>query len=629
MLFEVNTSDYYRDDDAAEAINTVIGALAVLEPVHRMSVADWADEHRRLDSQSSAEPGRWITARTEYQREPMNACSDPEVKEVVLMFASQTGKSEIILNTVGYHMQHDPAPVLLMQPTVEMAMAFSKDRISAGLIKPSPALRGLVKDTRLKDANNTTLHKVFPGGALSLVGANSPSALASRPIRIVLCDEVDRYPLSAGEEGDPVSLARRRSATFWNRKIIQVSTPTVKGVSKIEAAYEASDMRQFWVPCHECGEGQVLRWSNVIWDDGDPHSARYVCEHCGCMWTDGDRHKAINAGEWRAQKPFRGIAGFHMNGLYSPWVVLSDAVAEFLASKGDPMKMRAFVNTFFAETWEDEGDGVNDTEISDRVENYQGVPDEVVALTAGVDVQDDRLEIEVVGWGAGEESWQIHYEQLYGDPSAPDVWNRLSALLDMAWPHPGGVDMHILSAAIDSGGHHTRAVYDYAKRRGGNRVFAIKGVGGEGKPIMGRPSKNNIGKIPLYPVGVDTAKEVHFSRLKISEPGPGYCHFPKGRDSEYFRQLTAERRVVKYHRGFAKRTWQKIRTRNEALDLRVYAIAAFTLMNAPIDRLVHRFNAALEKAAKEGQREESVAKRNPLAQPVKPGARGGFANSWR
>jgi phage terminase large subunit GpA-like protein len=610
-----------------QALEHMAKAMRQLTPPPHLSISQWADLERRLDSQSSAEPGRWYTSRAEYQRGIMDACSDPTVKEVVVMCGSQSGKSEAILNTVGYHMHHDPCPILVLQPTVDMASAFSKDRITAGLIRPTPSLQGLVKDSKAKDANNTTLHKVFPGGALSLVGANSPSSLASRPIRVVLCDEVDRYPASAGEEGDPISLAKRRAATFWNRKVVLVSTPTNRGASRIESAYEETDQRKFMVPCPHCDHVQIMLWRNVQWEDSNPKTARYYCEECGAGWNEPERHQAVSKGNWVATKPFNGVAGFWFNALYSPWVDLVDTVEEFLAARKDPMRLKTFTNTILAETWEDQGEGIDDYAVSKRKEDYEGVPDDVVVLTCGVDVQDDRLEVEIVGWGAGEESWQIEYHVLYGDPSSPALWAKLDEVLLATYEHPSGEPMLIRATCIDSGGHHTRAVYNYAKTRAGHRVFAIKGVGGEGKPIVGRPSRNNIGKIPLYPIGVDTAKEVHYSRLRIEEPGGGYCHFQAKRDDEYFRQLTAEKQVIRYHKGYPARTWIKTRTRNEALDVRVYAIAAFHILNINIDSIVKRFHATINRKAEALSGHEEV-KPHPLATKKGP-KRGGFANNWR
>ncbi|MGI9142953.1 MAG: terminase gpA endonuclease subunit, partial [Fluviibacter sp.] len=355
--------------------------------------------------------------------------------------------------------------------------------------------------------------------------------------------------------------------------------------------------------------------------------ARYHCYECGAAWTESDRHMSVAHGKWVAHKPFNGAAGFWFNALYSPWVDLVDTVEEFLACRKDPMRLKTFVNTILAETWEDQGDGVDDYAVAKRKEDYDGIPDDVVLLTAGVDVQDDRLEVEIVGWGAGEETWQIDYQVLYGDPSSPQLWARLDEILLATYEHPLGEPMLIRSTCVDSGGHHTRAVYNYAKTRAGHRVFAIKGVGGEGKPIVGRPSKNNVGKVPLYAIGVDTAKELHYARLRIDEPGPGYCHFQAKRDDEYFRQLTAEKQVIKYHKGYPTRTWIKTRTRNEALDVRVYAIAAFHILNVNMDSIVRRFYANVSGRTVP-EKETKPVQPHPLV-PKKRPSKGGFANNWR
>jgi phage terminase large subunit GpA-like protein len=513
----------------------------------------------------------------------MDACSDPNIKQVVIMSGAQLGKSEALLNIIGYHIEHDPSPILLMQPTVEMAQSFSKDRITSGLLSTTPSLRGKVKDPRARDSGNTTLHKTFPGGALSMVGANSPAGLASRPIRIVLCDEVDRYPVSAGEEGDPVALATKRAMTFWNRKIVLVSTPTDKGASRIESAYQESDQRQYYVPCPHCDHMQTLRWAQVQWTEKKASTAAYYCEECGAAWSDVQRHKAVSNGRWVAAAPFYGIAGFHISSLYSPWVSIPDAVDEFLKSKRDPMRLKTWINTFLGETWEEQGDQVDEMDLIERSENWgDELPEEVLLLTAGVDVQDDRLEVEIVGWGRGEESWSIAYETMYGDPSSAELWNRLDITLARKFDHPRG-EMVIRSVCVDSGGHYTQQVYNYARLRSGRRVFAIKGIGGEGKPIVGRPTKNNIGKINLFPVGTDTAKELVYARLKIREEGEGYCHFPVGRSDEYFRMLTAEKKVTRYFKGRPRTEWAKVRTRNEALDCRVYATAALAILNLNLE----------------------------------------------
>ena len=548
----------------------------------------------------------------------MNALSDPTIETVVMMSSAQVGKTEILNNAVGFFISQDPSPMLVVQPTLDMAQTWSKDRL-APMLRDTPILAGLVKDPRSRDSGNTTLHKVFAGGHVTACGANSPSSLASRPVRVVFCDEVDRYPISAGSEGDPVSLAKKRATTFWNRKILLVSTPTNKGASRIEAAYEESDQRKFHICCPDCQHEQTLKWGQVKWETDKPETAKYVCEECGSLWDDAQRAKAIKKGRWIASKPTGKVAGFHLSALYSPWSPLADGVQDFLEAKKQPATLRVWVNTYLGETWEEEGDQIDDYSLANRAEEWDAIPEDVLLLTAGVDVQDDRLEAEVVGWGLDEESWSIAYKTFYGDPSAPHVWKDLDEFLNQTYEHESGQDMIVRATCIDSGGHNTQAVYKYVHPREGKRIFAIKGVGGEGKPIVGKPSKNNIGKIKLFPVGVDTAKLLLFSRFKIQDHGAGYCHFPVGREDEYFKQLTAEKIATRYHKGFARREFVKTRTRNEALDVRVYAMAALSLLNVNLASLAKR--AELRKQANE---EVKTTKQTSRARP-----QSSFVNGWR
>ena len=616
----MNWSDTIRAAQAKRLEARIAEAIRTsLKPPPRLSVSQWADRYRQLSSESSAEAGKWSTSRAEYQRGMMDAVSDASIETVVLMTAAQIGKTELINNVVGYHIHQDPAPMLVVQPTLEMAQTWSKDRL-APAVRDTPVLANKIKDPRSRDSGNTTLHKVFPGGHVTACGANSPSSLASRPCRMILCDEVDRYPPSAGTEGDPVSLAKKRSTTFWNRKIILVSTPTERGHSRIEQAYLESDQRKYFVSCPDCEEEQVLRWANVQWEQDKPATATYVCEHCGSCWSDAKRYRAIRYGKWKATSEGYGkTAGFHLSGLYSPWTPLEDSVRDFLASKRDPMRLKTWVNTFLGETWEDQGEQVDDHDLMQRAEDWGGeLPDEVLLLTAGVDVQDDRLEIEIVGWGRGEESWSIDYQTAYGDPSTADLWMQLDQILQQKFVHPTHGEMVIRSACVDSGGHYTQQVYNYCRARAGRKVFAIKGVGGEGKPIAGRPTKNNIGKINLFPVGTDTAKELIYSRLKIVEEGEGYCHFPVGRHEEYYRMLTAEKKVTKYFKGRPKREWVKIRTRNEALDCRVYATAALAILNINLEVVYRRAqNVVPSDPEKSVPRRPSVPRRSSFVHGYK------------
>lgn len=525
----------------------------------------------------------------------MDAVSDPAVHTVVGMTAAQVGKTELLNNLVGFHVDRDPSPILVLQPTLDMAKAWSKDRL-APMLRDTPCLRGKVKDARSRDSDNTVLHKVFPGGHITVAGANSAASLASRPIRIVIGDEIDRYPVSAGTEGDPVNLAKKRSTTFWNRKLVLMSTPTIKGASRIEAAYEASDKRRFYVPCPECGAEQTLRWRQVRWPPGEPEAAVYACEACQAQWDEGMRIRAVMAGSWRATEAFRGTAGFHLSALYSPWVRLGELAKEFLEAKPYPEQLKVVVNTVFGESWEDRGDHVDDSGLLTRREAYgPGVPLGVAVVTAGVDVQDDRVEVELVGWGRGEECWSLDYKVVRGDPSTAEVWNRLDDVLRAPLTREDGARLGVAAACVDTGGHHTHAAYRFCKDREGRRIWAIKGIAGPGRPIWPRrPSKKNVGRVNLYLVGVDAAKEYVFGRLKIAAPGPGYCHFPAHYDEEYFRQLTGEKIVTRYAKGFPVRQWVKIRARNDALDARAYNVAALSglmAMGVDVEREAERHDA--------------------------------------
>ncbi len=512
----------------------------------------------------------------------MDAISDPSVEVTAVMSAAQIGKTEFLNNLVGFHVDRDPAPILVLQPTLDMGQAWSKDRL-APMLRDTPCLRGKVQDARSRDSNNTVLHKVFPGGHITIAGANSAASLASRPIRIVICDEVDRYPPSAGTEGDPVSLAAKRSMTFWNRKLVLTSTPTVKDASRIEKAWERSDQRRYFVRCPKCSQRQVMRWSGVRWaKDGAeidrPETAAYHCEACAAPWTEGERLAAVMAGEWRAARPFNGVAGFHLNALVSPWVRLPDLVQEFLDSKDFPEKLRVFVNTVLGECWEERGQKADEASLMARREHYGGsVPNGVALIVAGVDVQDDRLEVEVLGVGRGEETWSLDYRTIRGDPSTNVPWRDLDNLLTERRRRDDGNELVVAGACVDTGGHHTQAAYAFCRERYGRRVWAVKGASEPGKPVWPRkPTRSNVGKVALFVIGVHAAKDLVAGRLRIAEVGPGYCHFPDDRTEDYFRQLASEKVITRYRKGVAVREWRKVsdHARNEAWDCRVYAMAA-------------------------------------------------------
>lgn len=543
-------------------------------------MSQWADAKRRLSPEASAEPGRWDTSRAEYQRGIMDALSDPAVHTVVVQSSAQVGKTEAVLNVVGFYIDQDPAPILVLQPTLEMGQAFSKDRL-APMLRDTPALQGRVKDARARDSGNTLLHKVFPGGHITIAGANSAASLASRPIRVLLADEVDRYPPSAGTEGDPVSLARKRTTTFWNRKVLLVSTPTIKGQSRIEAAFQESDQRHFLVPCPDCGEEQRLVWSQVRWPEGKPSAAEYCCEHCGSLWSDAQRWGAVKRGRWAPQAEFTGVAGFHLSELYSPWRTQAETAADFLASRTDPERLRTWVNTALGETWEDRGETVDSGALTELREPYgpDDLPDDVIYATAGVDTQDDRLEVEIVGWGDGEESWGIAYHVLYGDPAQQAVWKELDEVLRETYATVSGRTVRVQAAAVDSGGHHAEAVLRFCRERFRRRVYAIKGVGGQGKPIWPLRASKTKTRDSVFMVGVDTAKDTVYARFRIEPGNAGACHLPDdpatGYDDDWMEQVTSEQRMTRYREGRPYTVWVLPKgKRNEALDCRVYALAA-------------------------------------------------------
>jgi phage terminase large subunit GpA-like protein len=594
-------------------------------PPPRLTVSEWADRERRLSPEAAAEPGPWRTERAEYLRGILDAIGDQRVTAVVVKTSSQVGKTEAILNAIGFHMHMDPSPMLVVQPTIEMGEALSKDRL-ATMIRDCPALTPLAGDPKAKSTGNTLLHKQFPGGHVTIAGANSPASLASRPVRVVFLDEVDRYPSSAGTEGDPVTLARARTKTFWNRKAVLTSTPTFKG-SRIDQAYTESDQRRYFVPCAHCGEFQVLAWAAVKWDEGKPETARLYCVSCGTGWDEVDRLAAIRAGEWRGSAPFTGIAGFHLNELYSPWSSPAEVARQFVDARHsrNPERMRAWTNTCLGEAYEDEAETIPATAIAERAERWEGTPDGVLLRTVGIDVQADRVELEVVGWGADFESWSLEYRPITGDTTRPEVFADLDAALLELKPN---------AVCIDSG-FNTDAVLRFCKDRFRRRIYAIKGIAGPGRPIWPkRGSRNNKLRVPHFMVGVDAAKFTIYGWLKLKTAGPGFCHFPDDRDGDYFDGLTAEEVRTRMSRGFPIREWHKRPgSRNEPLDCRVYAYAALLSLSPNWKRLTAARAAAIERRkAEEARQQESQqpgsAARTQTA-PVFAPARTGFVNRWR
>ena len=614
-----------------------------LRPEQPLTVSEWADKHRRLSSKASAEPGPWRTNRTPYLKEPMDCLSTTStVQRVVMMFAAQTGKTECGSNWLGYVIAHAPGPMLLVQPTVEMAKRLSKQRLES-LITETPCLSERIAPSRSRDSGNTMFSKEFAGGMMLLTGSNSAVGLRSTPCRYIFCDEIDAFPADVDGEGDPVSLAEKRATTFARRKILLTSTPTVKDFSRIEAEYERSDQRRFYVPCPCCDAMQWLKWPQLKWEKNDPATAAYECEVCRERFAEIHKPAMLRRGEWRATAPSDGkTAGFQLSGLYSPlgWLSWADMVDDFLRAKTDAPMLKSFVNTRLAETWEEDfASKVSADVLLERCEPYKAgvLPDGALAVTIGVDVQGgggsagDRLAVSVWAWGRDEEGWLIDHQEIHGDPCRPEVWKQLDLLVLHDWEHVSGGKLRADVVAIDSGGHATAEVYQYARERAGAGVIAIKGQSQRGKPPIGKASKVDINAqgrtlkrgAAVFPVGGDTVKTTLFGRLKHNERGPGYLHFHAQTGAEYFEQLTAEKQALRYVKGFPVREWvKKPSARNEALDCLVYAYAA-------VHRLYQRYDRRtiwdqLEKRLQNG----SAEPRKPRLRSEGAGQRSAFINNW-
>ena len=567
-------------------------ALAGLEPPPTLSVSEWADRHRILTGKTAAEAGPWRTDRTPYLREIMdNLGVHSPVERVVVMKGSQVGCTEAGNNWLGYVIHHAPGPMLYVEPRIEDARKESKQRI-APMIAESEVLSRLVAGPRTRYGDNTLLLKEFPGGFLALTGANSAAGFRRIPIRYLFCDEVDGYPPDVGGEGDPLGLAIRRTATFEGiRKIFLVSTPTIKDLSRIEKEFLASDQRRYFIPCPHCREYQAITWPMIRWPEGHPELAYMVCSACGSEIDEAHKGAMLAAGSWRATATGDGrTVGYHLSALYSPpgWYSWGSAARDFLTAKVKGREsLQTWINTVLGEVWEEEGARVDPDTLAGRVEQYQErVPAGGLVLTAGVDVQDDRIEVEVVAWGPGEESWGVEYRILRGDTSRADVWERLGQFLELTWKHEGGYPLSIACACIDSG-HRTRDVYRFVQARKGRNIFAVKGSGEYGMGVIGAPRKKRTGvgrrPVELWSVGDDQASSIVQGRLKIEKPGPGYCHFPAGGHGygdEHRLQLTSMKPVFRYPKGRPKREWIVLSGRhNEAFDARKYALAALYIMN--------------------------------------------------
>jgi phage terminase large subunit GpA-like protein len=566
----------------------------------KLSGSAWANQYRKLSPEASATPGDFDIDVTPFMRELLDAIcgKSPEVMEVWIMKSSQVAYSENLNNAIGYRMHLNPGPIMLIQPTVEMAESYGKDRIQT-MLRDSPVLSALT-DWRARTSGNTILRKNFPGGFLQLTGANSPAGLAGRPIRDVCCDEVDRFPFAAGlgekAEGDPIDLLRRRQTTFFNRMFVAGGTPVRKGMSRTEAGYNATDKRVYAVPCPRCSDHIELQWGQFEKDPESANYARYACQSCGEWIDENERFEMIKdealggSAHWVSTRPEAPAhrRGYFIWSAYSPFMGWREICDEWNEVKGDTEREQVFTNTILGLPFSTSSEDVDSEILYQGREAYtlDSVPDEALVLTAGVDTQNDRFEVEVVAWGLGEESWSVDYRQIMGDPAVRGTRQALDEyLLNFRARREDGVELPIRAAFVDSGGHRTDSVYTFVRGKVMRHVFACKGMNSSGQPVFARFSPLKKARVKLALVGTDSAKEVIYARL--SNPGEtvGRMHFPEHYDLTFFQQLTAEEQEVVWTNGQPRMVWKKKSSkgdRNEPLDCRVYALAALRSMSTPL-----------------------------------------------
>lgn len=574
--------------------------LKALLPPPVYSVDQWSDENRILSQKTSSEYGKYKTSRTPYLRDLMiDLSDDSEVQEVIVMKAAQTGFSEMGNNWIGYTIDHSPGPMLCVQPSDKLAARYSKQRIEP-MIEDTACLKKKISEKKSRDSGNTILEKDFPGGVLVFAGANAPSGLRSMPVKKLMLDEIDCYPLDCGGEGDPVKLAEKRQNTFGSkRKRLKISTPTIEGKSKIAREFETSDQRYYFVPCLECGHMQDLKWPQLKWPKGSPTLAKYHCVECDHAHENWQKTKMMdteNGAHWRPTKPEninKIRKGYHLNGLYSPsgWLSWGEIAQEWedIQKTKDPLELKTFINTVLSETWKEKTDQPNWNRLYERRETYPmgEIPNGGILLVAGADVQKDRIEYEVVVYGRGKESWSIDYGVIMGDTSAEKVWSDLSKLLNHSYPMADNPEMvmPIKMLGVDSG-YNTQHVYNWTRKYPSFRVVATKGTDTLAT-IVGIPRAVDItmrGKTisrgtKFWPIGVNHLKTELYGWLRLNKPidgqpyPQGYCHFPEY-DNEFFQMLTAEKMVYRRNaKGYIKGMWEKERERNEALDCRCIARA--------------------------------------------------------
>ena len=599
-----------------------------------MTLSQWATTHGVITE--GAEPGRFHPY--PYQIGILDAMSDPDIQRVTLQKSKRIGYTQIITFATGYFIQQDPSPIVLVQPTIDDSKEFSKDTIQP-MLDQTACMRGIVAEVKSRDSQNTIGHKQYPGGSLHLRGANSMRGFRRLTKRIGIGDEIDAWPLM--NDGDQIKALEGRTDTYGHRrKIILGSTPLHEESSRIARHYRASDMRVFMVPCTRCQTLQPITWGRIKWPEHNPERAYFECSTCKHAMDHREKLALLEAGlqhgdqGWHAEKPeVTDHAGFWIWAGYSmspsaAWGVLAK---EFLEVKDRAEELQTFTNEVLAQTWQVVGDGVDPGDIyRKRREHWDVLPQRAVVLTAGVDVQKDRLEVEVVAWSRDEESWSVAYQPIYGDPSELKIWTDLDQFLDTTtYEHESGNELKVSAVAIDSGSNlHTDAVYRYTAANAGKRRYAVKGKGGAGVLFVSKPTREAKYRGLLFSLGVDQAKGTLFTRLAKDEVGPGYCHFPADRKLDYFLGLSAERAVRKYSRGQVTVAFvHDRRIPNEPLDCRIYATAALRILNPAWKALEDVVNAA------DGPSSETVGESGsprPLSRPRRQnrGRASNWVNSW-
>lgn len=633
----------------------------LLNPPPDLKVWEWAEKYRRLGKDVTAIPGRYSVDATPYQREPQDSFTAPDVQVTVMQWASRLGKTETMNNLEGFTIDVNPRGILVVYPTLDSAKKWSKE-FFVPMVKATPRLQGKIKESRARDANNTILSKQFPGGKISAIGANSPSGFRQIQAPVVICDEIDA--MDNGAEGDPIALAFKRADNYRDSVQVLSSTPTIKGASRIENWMDKSDRRHWFCPCPECKGFQVLNWSQVEFPEGKPEDARIKCQHCDARLDDDQRVVMVRSGEWRPTAPFVGVRGYWLNGINTLFPAkkgfrnkLHQMAAEAAEAKASgEAAMQVWTNTFLAESFEPPAEKVEANSLVERCEVYGGedenaplLPRYVLALVASVDVQGDRLECYVEGYGLKDECWAIEYRRIIGDPTRDEVWAQLDTLIETSYAHPCGGVLKISRVCVDSG-FKTDRVFDFVRRRQ-PRVIAIKGASARGAlPFQVSPKPNKQG-CRLYMLGTDALKDLIFSRVRLAEPGPRFLHWPKGFgfDDKYFDQLTSEQRRAEMRDGFPRYTWfLPPGKRNEALDLKVYSVAAWEVHKYHTRPNLEKLSAEMEARAKdepqgdapkakdyvlrpppEAKPEIAPPKPKPALRPALPRRRGGFVGGWK